>query len=102
MPTELLFTADEANATLPKLRPLAQQLVQAAEDAIKATDLERPADIKDANARIRQAAEQIAARGVVIKDVRTSLFDYLCWMLGEGTVANWHPCDDGFAGRQPL
>ena len=27
---------------------------------------------------------------------------YLCWRLGEATVAHWHEIDAGFAGRRPI
>ena len=27
---------------------------------------------------------------------------YLCFLLGEGSLAYWHTTDGGFAGRQPL
>ncbi|MCH7579474.1 MAG: DUF2203 family protein, partial [Chloroflexi bacterium] len=27
---------------------------------------------------------------------------YLCWKLGEDTIAYWHELDTGFASRQPL
>jgi hypothetical protein len=27
---------------------------------------------------------------------------YLCWRLGEQSVAHWHETDTGYAGRQPL
>ena len=27
---------------------------------------------------------------------------YLCWRLGEQSVAHWHETDAGYAGRQPL
>ncbi|MCH8919420.1 MAG: DUF2203 domain-containing protein [Chloroflexi bacterium] len=27
---------------------------------------------------------------------------YLCWQLGEETIAHWHDIETGFAGRQQL
>jgi hypothetical protein len=66
-------------------------------------------------AGITQLNEQVAAvhaLGVEVKDVEQGLIDfpslrdgeevYLCWRLGEPTIAWWHPLDTGFAGRQPL
>ena len=54
----------------------------------------------------------IQALGIEIKDLDMGLVDfyawregrvvYLCWRLGEPTVAWWHELDTGFAGRQPL
>ena len=50
--------------------------------------------------------------GVELKDPSIGLIDfrslrdgrvvYLCWRLGEPTIAYWHDLDTGFAGRQPL
>ncbi len=50
--------------------------------------------------------------GVLIRDLDRGLVDfpstrdgqdvYLCWLVDEDEVAFWHPCDDGFAARQPL
>ncbi len=50
--------------------------------------------------------------GVELKDPAIGLIDfrslregriiYLCWRLGEPTIAYWHDLDTGFAGRQPL
>ena len=66
-------------------------------------------------AGITQLNEQVAAvhaLGVELKDVEQGLIDfpslrdgeeiYLCWRLGEPTIAWWHALDTGFAGRQPL
>jgi hypothetical protein len=49
---------------------------------------------------------------VTLRDIATGLIDFpalvsgspiwLCWRLGEGDVANWHPHDEGFDARQPL
>ena len=50
--------------------------------------------------------------GVELKDPAIGLIDfrslregrvvYLCWRVGEPTIAYWHDLDTGFAGRQPL
>ncbi len=50
--------------------------------------------------------------GVELKDPAIGLIDfrslregrvvYLCWRLGEPTVAYWHDLDAGYGGRQPL
>ncbi len=66
-------------------------------------------------AGITQLNEQVAAihaLGVEVKDLDQGLIDflslrdgrevYLCWRLGEPTIAYWHDLDTGFAGRQPL
>lgn len=50
--------------------------------------------------------------GVELKDPAIGLIDfrslregrvvYLCWRLGEPTIAYWHDLDAGFASRRPL
>jgi hypothetical protein len=69
-------------------------------------ELERVAD------DLRRGVEEIEATGAVVKDLATGLVDfpserngetvYLCWQLGEASIAFWHRVDEGFAGRQPL
>ena len=54
----------------------------------------------------------VQALGVELKGIEQGLVDfptmrdgrvvYLCWQLGEGTIAYWHEIDAGFSGRQPL
>ncbi len=67
-------------------------------------------------AEVRSGVEadmrDITSLGCELKDVQQGLIDfpgyvdgnvvYLCWQRGEGTVANWHPLETGFAGRKPL
>lgn len=56
---------------------------------------------------------ELATRGVVVKDMDRGLIDfpairengeevYLCYELGEETIAYWHTIDDGYHGRRPL
>jgi hypothetical protein len=55
---------------------------------------------------------EINTLGVELKDVDQGLLDfpherdgrvvYLCWRLGEDSIAWWHELDAGFTGRQPL
>ena len=62
--------------------------------------------------RLRDAAGQIENCGCVVKDLDIGLIDfpfeldgrevYLCWKLGEPSIAFWHNTDEGFAGRKPI
>jgi hypothetical protein len=71
-----------------------------------ARDLERDQE------RMRDLIAELADLGVELKDDFTGLIDfrsrmdgrevYLCWRLGEASVAFWHELDAGFAGRQKL
>jgi hypothetical protein len=107
-----VFTVEEANAALPRLRVLiAQQMERAAE-------LERGAeqrDVAESETLFRAYQDgwrEVEAMGVVVKDPRIGLCDFyghvdgrlvwLCWKYGEETVAHYHDLDTGFAGRKPL
>ncbi|MBX5492055.1 MAG: DUF2203 domain-containing protein [Chloroflexi bacterium] len=73
---------------------------------------ERQAAIEADLAALNQGVQAVTALGVELKDIETGLVDfpswregrvvYLCWRLGEPTIAWWHEVDAGFAGRQPL
>jgi hypothetical protein len=49
---------------------------------------------------------------ITLRDISTGLIDFpalvsgrpiwLCWRLGEGAVAHWHPHDEGYDSRRPL
>jgi hypothetical protein len=63
-------------------------------------------------ARLRNAVEQLQDLGCVVKDLDTGLVDfptlfrgqevYLCWKLGEPSIAYWHSVEQGFRGRKPI
>ncbi len=62
--------------------------------------------------QINQRLALINGWGVELKGIDEGLIDfpshrddriiYLCWKLGEDTIAWWHEIDTGFASRQPL
>jgi hypothetical protein len=66
----------------------------------------------DAAASLRGLIEQVQELGCVIKDLDIGLVDfpttfrgrevYLCWKLGEPSIAYWHGVDEGFAGRKAI
>jgi hypothetical protein len=125
-----LFTVNEANDLLPKLRPLVEQILEnirrlkgASEAVIRREQLD--ADAANLMDRLRQDAEvarlisqvqgwvdEINGYGCTCKGVEQGLIDFpcvlgaevvfLCWQLGEPHVGFWHRIEDGFAGRKPL
>ena len=125
-----LFTVDEANGLLPDLIPVLTELKakKAALDearialarltptmrsnghAAEAAVQERR--LRDLTVALATGVRRITAQGVEIKDLDHGLIDfpslrgnrvvYLCWRLGEGSIAYWHEIDAGFAGRRPL
>jgi hypothetical protein len=123
------FTVEQANATLPLVRRIVQDIVtqyRAWNEKLNEIDLVaasgRAADNEVAD-RLGAEAQAIARDieafrreltdlGIEMKDPGQGLIDfpgtmgsrpvYLCWRLGEPEVAFWHEVDAGYAGRQPL
>ncbi|HLO00116.1 MAG TPA: DUF2203 domain-containing protein [Pyrinomonadaceae bacterium] len=123
-----LFTIEEANALLPAVREILQQIQRS----------RRRLGLYRSKAKLAaQAAEQggggmaggqnyalllsdfteqmseLEALGVQLKDFDRGLVDFpslrdgrvvlLCWQLGEGDELEWwHDMDTGFGGRTPL
>ncbi len=126
------FTVDEANGTLPTLRPVLEDLqrlhreLRAALGAV-AEFSQRAAgnghgegyeglplehDLRRLRQDIGERLEFVQALGVHVKDLDEGIVDfptrmfgrdvYLCWHLGEQQVAHWHDIEAGYAGRQRL
>jgi hypothetical protein len=121
-----LFTVEEANALLPKLQELLDDLALH-RDAMreKAPHLEPilRAAAADGGGRIGSeygveayklylAIERIQELGVLLKDLDMGLLDFpheregrvvfLCWHPPEERIEYWHEIEAGYAGRQPL
>lgn len=120
------YTAAEANALLPTLRPIVAGMLEARQRIVAAQPelwpvLEKAVGnggSKKAGAvladfeKIQQAVKAIEGYGLQLKDLNTGLIDFLsqrdgrevwlCWRFDEPNVAHWHDLDAGFAGRQPL
>lgn len=70
------------------------------------------AELERGQEKMDEYVRELGQLGVELKDYFTGLIDfpsmmngrpiYLCWRLGEATVAHWHELDAGFAGRQKL
>jgi hypothetical protein len=65
-----------------------------------------------ASTALRAVLEEVQELGCVVKDLDIGLVDfptlfqghevYLCWKLGEPSIAFWHGVDEGFAGRKAI
>jgi hypothetical protein len=127
-----LFTVAEANAMLPLVRAIVSDIVALASDLRDRQErLERirksqralgeahaaefgqaEADWQRDENRLRECQAELGGLGVELKDFLSGLVDfpsrmddrivYLCWRLGEDSVAFWHELDAGVAGRQKL
>ena len=81
-------------------------------DAYAAEIGQAESDLAREEDELRACHAELAGLGVEIKDFFTGLIDfpsvmddrvvYLCWRLGEPSVAHWHELDAGFSGRQKL
>ena len=122
---ERLFSLDEANALLPTLRPLLEQL-QEAQRKLGDHDLMQrlrsaaagngggaaARDVMATGDEFGRIAAEIESLGVVVRDPGSGLVDFpamrdgaevfLCWRVGEDAVGHWHDRDSGFMGRRPL
>jgi hypothetical protein len=121
-----LFTVEEANALLPTLRKLLDDLALH-RDALreKAPHLEPILQAAVANGgglagseygveayRLHLAVARIRELGVLLKDLDMGLLDFpherggrvvfLCWHPPEERVEYWHEIEAGYAGRKPL
>jgi hypothetical protein len=121
-----LFTVEEANALLPTLRKLLDE-VAIHRDALreKAPQMEPILESAAGNGggragseygveayNLHLAIQRIRELGVVLKDLDMGLLDFpherggrlvfLCWHPPEASVEYWHDLDAGYAGRQPL
>jgi hypothetical protein len=127
-----LFTLDEANALVPRLRELLPEMQETKASLERLQEelagLTRAASgnghlligqmvrkRKEAEAlakRISASLEELQGIGCELKGIDEGLIDfpaeregrtvYLCWKLGEERIDWWHELDTGFAGRQRL
>jgi hypothetical protein len=119
------FTRAEANALLPQLKALLNQLREAKdeltdEEAHEALSEAAPTNgggeegrqVGIAFLQVRRLLEAIAQSGIVLRDIDRGLVDfpavmddrevYLCWEAGEEDVGYWHDLEGGYGGREPL
>lgn len=121
--SERLFTVEEANALLPDLRERLPRLRQARRDLLDASErvsarvagdgggVAEPAWF-DAQQALKTELTVLAERGILLRDPEIGLVDFpaerdgervfLCWRLGEDSVAHFHGERTGMSGRKPL
>jgi hypothetical protein len=118
------FTVEEANALLPKIKPVMSELLnrraRVVESRHEIADLlqDSRSDVGSAAASeivqdfivIERLAKKIRSYGCVIKDLNAGLLDflserdgrevYLCWRFGEPHIEYFHELHSGFNGRE--
>lgn len=119
------YTRGEADALLPRLKPLLRQLRDAKDQLTDQELHEALSDAAPTNGggepgrevgvaylEVRRLLGALEEAEIVVRDIDRGLIDfptlrdageaYLCWELGEDEVAYWHDLDGGYGGRQPL
>ena len=119
------FTVEQANAALPKVKPLLQRLRDARDmltddEAHAALTGAAPTNgggepgtqVGEAFLEVRRLLLGLEEAGIVVRDIERGLIDfpailegrevYLCWELGEDQIAWWHELEAGYGGREPL
>ena len=112
--------------TFDAIEPLKEQLAEAKEKVQSLMTRRQSnggpraeAELKKAASALHEAqdgmderAYAIVERGIVLRDVEQGLVDfpsmrdgrevYLCWVVGEPSIAHWHDVDAGYSGRRRL
>lgn len=119
------FTLAEANALLPQLEGLLEQLRESKDELTDAEAHELLSEASGGNGggepgrqvgvaflEVRRLLGALEESGIVLRDIDRGLLDfpaiadgreiYLCWELGEEEIAYWHELAAGYGGRQPL
>jgi hypothetical protein len=120
---ERLFSVEEANAELDRLRDLLPRIRAARAGLIAASERIGEAVASDGGGvagsdwfahqqTLKTGVEELAARGILLRDPEIGLVDfpaerdgervYLCWKLGEGEVTHYHGERGGYSRRRPL
>jgi hypothetical protein len=120
-----LYSVEEANALVPKLKPLLERIRATqkalAQDKTMAAVKEKASHnggglparhLSELGRTLEHDLRQLQEWGIVLRDPTIGLIDFLhqregetvflCWKLGESRVEWWHPVDTGIAGRQRL
>ena len=123
--SDTYYSVDDANALLPKVRPLLERIrdqqAVLAKDKSLATVREKAAQngggtparhLSQLAQTMEKDLRQLQEWGIVLRDPTTGLIDFfhkregetvfLCWRLGEGKIEWWHPVNTGIAGRERL
>ncbi len=121
-----LFTVEEADALLPKLKELLEEVAIHRDAMREKTPRMEPiiaSTLTNGGGKIGSeygveayklysAIERVRELGVVLKDLDMGLLDFpherdgrvvfLCWRPPEERIEYWHEINAGYAGRQPI
>jgi hypothetical protein len=115
------YTVEEANDLIPTLAATLVRIKEARVVVVRGAQQVKPRtngggawsqEYWDALDTLRREVERLNDQGLILRDADSGLVDFpsrregrevfLCWRLGEDTVAHWHGPESGFSGRKPL
>jgi hypothetical protein len=121
---EHFYTVDEANALTDHLREVLDRVREARDTIVSSAERISEGAVADGGGQegsaaweaariLRREVEALSARGIILRDTDTGLFDfpsrregrtvYLCWKPDEeDRVSFWHEINAGFPGRKRL
>ena len=130
IPRVKIFKLEEANALLPLIRPLVQELIKRRRDlaiAMLEADIaggfgadksgsREPRTLRretrEGQDELLVLIDRIQRHGCVVKDLDLGLIDFpalrggvlvnLCWKMDEPSIGFWHSTEEGFTARKPL
>lgn len=120
------FTPNEANSLLPDVQRMLQDLlakknrIESERKTMQELALEEGGEASElGNKKIQELMDEIQRivglleeMGCIVRHIDEGIVDfpalrygkqvYLCWRLGEPTVAYWHDMENGFDGRSRI
>lgn len=123
----ILFTVDQANTILPKVKKRFDEILFCKNNVIDIQEelqnlsdsncsfekfLTKKQELNHAVTSLYSMIQKLEDMGVMIKSVDEGLLDFpsirydeeiwLCWKFGENQVKFWHGKEEGFMGRKPI
>ena len=123
----ILFTVDQANTILPKVKKRFDEILFCKNNVIDIQEelqnlsdsncsfekfITKKQELNHAVTSLYSMIQKLEDMGVMIKSVDEGLLDFpsirydeeiwLCWKFGENQVKFWHRKEEGFMGRKPI
>ena len=105
----IFFTPKQANEALHEVTDVAQCIASIKKRTDSHTDDD---EMTDAMEQLEKEIQKLEELGCILKDMSIGLIDFpavrlgtrvwLCWKLGEKTVAFWHGLNEGYGGRKSI
>ena len=123
----ILFTVDEANNILPKVKKRFDEILCCKNNVMDIQEelqnlsdsncsfekfIKKKQELNHAVTSLYNMIQELEDMGIMIKSVDEGLLDFpsirydeeiwLCWKFGENQVKFWHRKEEGFMGRKPI